>query len=335
MKGEKKKLLKGHLKHILIGLLLGLVLCMGIYVILSVVYKDAGEAVVAENGTETTPDSVEKEDTASNDKEVTITSNAAHVAAMTASDTLLPQKAEELFVIEEPSLDINVEQGGCTDGRYFYQAFYSEDTMQDQLYNKCVIVKYDMESKKVVATSEEMQLNHVNDITYNSKLGYLVVCHNAPSQNLVTYVNAETLEHVDTFAINYFIYSIDYNAARDEYVTGLVSTKSFRILDADFKAVSDVIEPTSRSNNATTQGCGCDDDYIYFILYNPNIVTVYDWDGNFVTLIELDTLISPEVYEPESITVIDGEMYIGCGQNHATVFKVSDFVPKPVEAEEE
>ena len=192
-----------------------------------------------------------------------------------------------------------------------------------------------MGTQKVVATSEVMQLNHVNDITYNSKLGYLVVCHNAPLSNLITYVNAETLEIVDTFAIDYFLYSIAYNAARDQYVVGLTGTKTFQILNADFEAVSDVIQPTKRSNSSTTQGGACDDDYIYFVLYKPNIVTVYDWDGNFVTLIELDTVISPSNYEPENITVIDGEMYISCGQKNATVFKLSDFVAKPEEAKEE
>lgn len=334
MNEDKKKPPKGTLKSILIGLVVGLVLCMGVYVILTVIYKDAGTSVVSGSGTDTTPNDEVGKDTTSEMKEVDITSNAAHVAAMTASDTLLPQKAEELFTIDAPTLDISIEQGGCTDGTYFYQAFIEKDTMEAELYNKCVIVKYDMASKKVVATSEVMQLNHVNDMTINTKLGYLVVCHNAPSQNLVTYINPETLELVDTFAIDYFIYSIDYNAARDAYVTGLVGTKTFQILDADFKAVSDVIEPTKRSNSSTTQGGACSDDYIYFILYKPNIVTVYDWDGNFVTLIELDTVISPETYEPENLTVIDGEMYIGCGQSTATVFKLSDFVPKPAETEE-
>ena len=332
MKEGKKKPTKETLRSILIGLLAGLLLCMGVYLILTLVCKDAGAASVSGGVVEIVPDDVGKNNTSSDEKEVNISSNTTHVAAMTASDTLLPQTVEELFAIEEPSLTISVEQGGCTDGKYFYQAFIEKDEMEGELYNKCAIVKYDMKSKKVVDTSEELQLNHVNDMTINTKLGYLVVCHNSPSQNLITYINLETLEWVDTFAIDYFIYSIDYNAARDAYVTGLVGTKTFRILDADFKAISDVIQPTKRSNSSTTQGGACDDDYIYFVLYNPNIITVYDWDGNFVTLIELDTVISPDKFEPENVTVIDGEMYVGCGQNKATVFKLSDFVPKPEEA---
>ena len=333
MNEDKKKTLREILRSVFIGLGAGLILCLAIYAVLTLLYRDVGTVTVPGSVTESDPNA--EKDTKTELAEVNITSNAAHVAAMTASDTLLVQKAEELFTIDEPSLEISIEQGGCTDGKYYYQAFIEKDEMEGELNNNCVIVKYDMKSKKVVATSEPMQLNHTNDMTINTKLGYLVVCHNAPSQNLVTYINIETLELVDTFAIDYFIYSIDYNAARDMYVTGLVGTKTFRILDADFHAVSDVIEPTKRSNSSTTQGGACDDDYIYFVLYNPNIITVYDWDGNFVTLIELDTVIAPDKYEPESLTVIDGEIYVGCGQNKATVFKLSGFVPKPEEAKED
>ena len=39
-------------------------------------------------------------------------------------------------------------------------------------------------------------------------------------------------------------------------------------------------------------------------------------------------------YEVESLTSINGEMYIFCGQGKATVFKVSDFIPKPEEIAE-
>lgn len=321
---------KSIVKSILIGLLLGLLLCGVAYGILALVFKKPQSALTSGKSVEV----ADKEYEPLDDSKYNITSNEKLVAELTAADVLIPSKSEELFTIQVPTIEIDVVQGGCTDGTYFYQAFYGEDLKDDQYANQCIIVKYDITKGKVVATSEVMQLNHVNDMTINTKLGYLVVCHNAPLNNLITYVDMETLELVDTFAIEQFMFCIDYNEARDQYVVGLTGTKSFRILDADFNAVSEIIQPAKPYKSATTQGAACDDDYIYFVYYNTNVINVYDWEGNFVSSIELETVIPYDYYEPESITPIDGEFYVFCGQGEATIFKISDFVPKPEEVTE-
>lgn len=256
----------------------------------------------------------------------------ANVTLMKSSDTLVPTAAEELFKIDAPTADICGTQGSTTDGKYWYQGFYRRDDGSNQANNDCMILKVDMETGKVVAQSEIMQLNHINDITYNSRLGYLVVCHNAPFANVISYVDAETLTLVDTFAIDYFIYSINYSAERDMYVAGNSNSQTFRIMDADFKMVGEIIEPTSRTASCTTQGGAVDDDFIYFTLYFPNVISVYDWDGNFVTLIELEEAIPTNLYETESMTVLNGEIYVGCAwknNDKSIAFKLSGLVPKP------
>lgn len=258
----------------------------------------------------------------------------AHITLMKSSDTLVSEAADELFTIDAPTMDISGPQGGTTDGEYWYQAFYRNDQGSNQANNDCIIMKYDMEKKEVVGQSEILQLNHVNDMTYNSRLGYLVVCHNAPFANVVSYVDAESLELVDTFAIDYFIYSISYNAEKDMYVSGNSNTQTFSIMDAEFKMIGEIHEPSSRTASCVTQGGACDDNFIYFTLYNPNVISVYDWDGNFVTLIELNELITAGTYETENMTVLNGEIYVGCSlekRGKATVFKLSGILPKPVE----
>lgn len=258
----------------------------------------------------------------------------AHIALMKSSDTLVPGAADELFTIDAPTTDINGSQGGTTDGKYWYQGFYRNDQGSNQANNDCIIVKYDMETKEVVEQSEILQLNHINDMTYNSRLGYLVVCHNAPFANVVSYVDAETLELVDTFPIDYFIYSISYNAERDMYVSGNSNSQTFRIMDADFKMVGEIHEPSNRTASSTTQGGACDDNFIYFVLFNPNVISVYDWEGNFVTLIEINDLITAGTYETENMTVLNGEIYIGCSwqkREKTAVFKLSGLVPKPAQ----
>lgn len=252
-----------------------------------------------------------------------------HIDAMHASDTLVVSSMEEVFSYNMPE-GASSGQGGCTDGKYYYQAFI-ELTGDDELTNKCTIQKIDMETGEVIKTSEPIQTNHSNDITYNSKLGCLVVVHNKPCYNCVTYIDPDTLEHIETVPTDYFYVSMDYNASKDKYVAGMAFSQNFRILDSDFNAVTDVLKASSKTKSSTMQGMSSDDEFIYFGLFNPNVISVYDWEGNFVTLIKTDV---PN--EPENISVIDGEIYItSCrnGRGTVTVYKLSGFVPEPAKAE--
>ena len=251
-----------------------------------------------------------------------------HIDAMRASDTLVASSTEVLLSFEFPA-NASAAQGGCTDGKYYYQMFI-ELTGDDELTNKCTLQKIDMKTGKVIKTSDTLQTNHSNDITYNSKINCLVITHNKPCYNCVTYINPDTLERIDTIPTDYYYFSMDYNESRDQYVAGMAFTQNFRILDSNFNSVSDVISADKRTKSSTTQGVGSDDEFIYFVMYNPNVIAVYDWEGNFVTLIETDVS-----HEPENISVVDGEIYIATqGRGKVDVYKLSNFVPKPTTAEE-
>lgn len=236
---------------------------------------------------------------------------------------------EELVSVSAPTAQINGAQGGCVVGDYFYQAFYRNDGGSEGVCNECIIMKVDINTGEVVKQSEVYQLNHINDIEYNSKLDCLVVVHGIPLRNIISYVDTETLEVIDTFTISEYIWSIAYNAQKNQYVVGLSGGQNFKILDADFNPVSELIEPEGIT--CTTQAASCDDDYIYFIMYNPNCIMVYDWDGNFVTM--LDIKLPVKIWETESVMAINGEIYIGCaelGKDSASLFKITELVPKVV-----
>lgn len=250
-----------------------------------------------------------------------------HKDAMRAADTLVPSTTELLFSCPYPEGAVS-GQGGCTDGKYYYQIFI-ELTGDDEFTNRCTLQKMDMKTGKVIKTSETLQTNHSNDITYNSELDCLVVVHNKPCYNCVSYIDPNTLELIEVVPTDYYYYSMDYNASRDKYVAGMAFTQNFRILDSEFNALTDAFTANSITKSSTTQGVGSDDEFIYFVLYSPNVVSVYDWEGNFVTLIELD--ISGE---PENISVIDGEFYISvAGGGRMRLYKMSNFVPKPATEE--
>lgn len=121
----------------------------------------------------------------------------------------------------------------------------------------------------------------------NTKTNQLVVVHNNPYRNKLSFVDPETLEITDSRTIEHKIFSIAYNEKRGSYVAGLSGGQSFAILDNNFNKTSGPFTPTDYTTGYVTQGLASSNDFIFFALYIENIITVYDWDGNFVALIDL------------------------------------------------
>lgn len=246
-------------------------------------------------------------------------SKASGFAELLKTATELETECSAVYTVPKPTAgDAKVVQGGCLVGKYYYQAFILKDTASNEQNNTVRIVKYDTELKKTVLESEALPLNHANDITYNAKLDRLIVVHNNPNRTHISFVDPETLTITETKEIDFKIYCIDYNENSDSYVIGLSGGQSFRILDAEFNAVGDVFEPTELTSGYVTQGCACDDNYVYFVLYKKNVITVYDWQGAFVTLLKLDV----GAIEPENLTVAGDKIYVGCAGSGCKVFEV-------------
>lgn len=222
-------------------------------------------------------------------------------------------------------------QGGYTDGKYYYQAFINKDTASNEANNKVTLVKWDMETGKSVMEVTNYVLNHCNDITYNPKTNRFIVSHNNPNRTKISILDPETLEILETKTIDYKIYSIDYNETRNEYVIGVSGGQTFRILDENFRSIRGAYQPTRRTQGYTTQGVTCDENFIYFVLHNQNVITVYDWYGKFVTLIKL----SVGSIEPENIGIVNEVIYISCGSasGKAKVFRVDELTALPPEEE--
>lgn len=225
---------------------------------------------------------------------------------------------EYLYTVAFPSNEINITQGGYSDGNYFYQAFIKKDKESNERNNVVRIVKSDAKTGKLVMTSGDLALNHANDITYNPKLHALLVVHNNPNRTLVTLIDPDTLEMVRTVNLPFDIYCISYNEKRDLYVAGISGGQNFRFLDADFNPVGDLHIATSKTTGYTTQGVSTDDDYIYFVLYKQNVITVYDWEGNFVKIIKFNV----GNIEPENVSVVNGEIYVTCHARGAKVYRI-------------
>lgn len=235
---------------------------------------------------------------------------------------------------------VTQRQGGCyvveEDGTtYYYQAFFSyyyntlldkQDNNNDGDYNnldnKVVIVKYDYDTKQEVMRSEELALCHANDMTYNDKLGLLVVAHANDDMHVVSFVDPATLTVVRTKWIDGLsYYSIDYNSTYDCYVvqTGAENGVGHNlvILNGNMEVIAKYengglyTDPKEISASAG-QGLTCDDKYIYCLfsgssLNNPrtHAITVFDWNGNYVT--EISFVVDDE---PESLSIVGNQILV-------------------------
>lgn len=247
---------------------------------------------------------------------------AEELAAKLRSSALFRSRVAKVATVPHDNVS-TTSQGGYTDGTYHYQLFIKKDTENNEENNIVRLVKCDLATGEVVQISDPLPLNHANDLTYNAKRGLFVAVHNNPHRKWVSLIDPETLTIVKTVKMGIKIYSIAYNEARDQYVVGLSGGQTFCFLDADFNRVDDVIyQPTDQTKGYTTQGAACDENFIYFVLYKENAITVYDWDGQFVTLIKLAVS-----GEPENLNVVDGVIYIGVGTAAGTiVYRVNNLV---------
>lgn len=224
-------------------------------------------------------------------------------------------------------------QGGHFDGRYYYQSFvkycyndsesYASTHYVNNAKNIVVIVKYDMIARKVVATSEEMNnLNHVNDITYNSKTNQLVICNGTGNTKTISFLDASTLAFVDFKKLSVDIYAIEYHAETNQYILGIGGTNQFAIANADFTEISEYSGGILAATEYTRQTLCCDDNYVYCLYFgngtyhSTDLIIVYDWTGNLVTTIEVDF----GNQEPENISVVNGALFVGTGKSDKAYF---------------
>lgn len=210
-------------------------------------------------------------------------------------------------------------QGGHYDGRYYYQTNIKFDTASGQKENETYILKYDMQTGETAAISECLKLGHSNDIAWNPDTNQLLVVCNKPFYDQLGVLDPDTLEQTGTITLPVKIFCLDYEPGRKQYVAGLSGGQSFVILNEDFEVVSPEFQPTDETAGYTTQGCCCDENYIYFVLHNKSVITVYDWDGNYIKTIAFD---SPG--EPENISVVDGQIYVMVSRVGAAIFTVTE-----------
>lgn len=193
-------------------------------------------------------------------------------------------------------------QGGVFANGYLYYAKTDDTT--------ATIYKYDLTSKTEVLSASG-NYGHAGDMTYNSTKNLIVVIHGGTSETNIWFLSPETLELVSSKTVlttGRRIGGIAYIKGSDEYVlelskNGVWNNYSFAICDNDFNIKLE-FEPIK--NGYVMQGIEYNNNLIYSLYSEPNIVVAYDLNGNYVGCHKIDIR-----SEPEFITFNGDEIIIG------------------------
>lgn len=193
-------------------------------------------------------------------------------------------------------------QGGVFANGYLYYAKTDDTT--------ATIHKYDLTSKTEVLSASG-NYKHAGDMTYDSTKNLIVVIHGGTSETNIWFLSPETLELVSSKTVlttGRRIGGIAYIRGSNEYVlelskNGVWNNYSFAICDNDFNIKLE-FEPIK--NGYIMQGIEYNNNLIYSLYSEPNIVVVYDLNGNYVGCHKIDIR-----SEPEFITFNGDEIIIG------------------------
>ena len=239
---------------------------------------------------------------------------------------------ENYYEAEEPGTALlvdgigrNTMQGGCTDGKYAYYAFYEDDIAN--------IYKFDLETWELIAVSEAMPTGHSNDITYIPEKNVLMVAGSTPQNGWfgVSYVDADTLEYLEEVVVPYSCGGVEYIPSLQQYV--MQNFYTYNICDKDFNLIRTFNCGYSRD---TDQGLFCDGSYTYDSRWgekdNPdhsgqNHLLIHDMEGNFISHGEIHGDPCKEESENENVFIHNNFFYVGYYNKPCTV---NEYVMVPV-----
>ncbi|MCQ2453390.1 MAG: hypothetical protein MJ136_02260 [Clostridia bacterium] len=207
------------------------------------------------------------------------------LSAVNADDTFTVYLKQKYHVIAADGADkylYRVQQGSCTDGRYYYII------KENQKVHDCSVWKLDLETWEPVDIAFSLPLGHGNDMTYNPVTNELLAVHYKPERNRITRLDPDTLQVLGTLEMPYESFCIGYCRERDQYIIGVADTYQFYITDSEFHVLS---YHYGLDTGLITQGVDCDENYIYFPMNSKDkktvVILVYDWDGNYVNTLKL------------------------------------------------
>ena len=208
-------------------------------------------------------------------------------------------------------------QGAATDGKYAYVVMKKKEggTETDR------IVKINMTTWDIVAESDELPLDHGNDMTYDPNKNRLVVTNML--NNIISVIDPETLTIVERAVPNYGSWGIGYIDGSSEYA--FLASGGLTVTDKDFNVIRS--SPFEPADGYTGQGMDADSQYAY-VPFSPNagksnnIIQIYDLStGEFLGLISVGTKM-----ESETVFHFGDDYYINFNANGSKIASLEFYV---------
>ena len=225
--------------------------------------------------------------------------------------------AEHVLTVPARDAEYSIFQGGYFDGTHYYQALIRDDRPESKVF----IRKIDL-TGRTVAESAPLDLDHANNITFNPRIGRLLVSH-CQSKGRNSYaryslVDPKTLTVTESGDLPKPFFSMGYAADLDRYGSGEWDGCALDVWDGALRHLdSFAVEPP----RTLSQGCYCDKTGMWFVRSSkggcPCEIRLYDWSGKLLRAFPIEGLQAQgeqAPLEPESLNVADGEYYILC--NH-------------------
>lgn len=214
--------------------------------------------------------------------------------------------------------NFKIMQGGCVTEDYAYMAMINTADYDTKAAG-CYIYKYDVKTWKLVKRSKVLMLDHANDITYNPDNNMLYVSHCYVDSKKISLIDADTLElKTSIWSDSTGLYAFDYNEENNLFVggTGKSTTMIYKNqLNGTQMITSGRIQGIT--TQMTTQGICSDANYVYHVMFTTsaspdepyNAIFIYDLDAKKLAH---NVRLSISGQEPENISIVNGEFYIGC-----------------------
>lgn len=204
-------------------------------------------------------------------------------------------------------------QAVCTDGTYLYVAYCRNVREERTTPETAIVQKLDMEGN-VLATSELLELNHANGISYDPTRQLLLVScakgvGNWYEGKRLAYVDPETLELVEYKESDVYLRTVEYVPQLSCYVGA--GDDNFYLLDENFQTISAF---TDQDPQYSKQSLCCDGQYIYDVRFQERAATeepmvIHSLDGTYMGTVPIVEMADNE---PESMFILDGDFYLGC-----------------------
>ena len=190
-------------------------------------------------------------------------------------------------------------QGGCFNGINAYQALITQSEETGRIMKKNVLTGETI-------FSETVYLGHANNMFYLPTTNCVYV-----GQGSTHYVfDADTLEYLGKQRLGESTGCLYYLSESNTYINS-----SGTIYDSNFKIIGHITKESEGAVGKTVQGHSADANYIYELRcqslgYDSKYYTyirIHTTEGKYVTTVTVEI---PENFEPENISVVNGELYI-------------------------